>query len=51
MVAELPAEGQALFARFVEVEKGHTTIVQAEIDYVLGNGFWFDVMEFSLEAG
>ncbi len=49
MVATLDAEGQALFERFVEIEEGHRSIVQAEIDCVSGSGFWFDTPEFSLE--
>lgn len=49
MVGELPAEARPLFARFLEIEEGHLAIVQAEIDYVSGSGFWFDVAEFSLE--
>jgi rubrerythrin len=51
MVAELPPEGQELFRRFLEIEDGHAVIVRAEIDSVTGLGFWFDVMEFNLEAG
>jgi rubrerythrin len=51
MVAELPAEGQRLFARFVEIEEGHLAMAQAEIDAANGLGFWFDVQEFRLEAG
>jgi rubrerythrin len=51
VVAELPAAGQNLFARFVEIEEGHKAIVQAEIDSVSGSGFWFDMPEFNLEAG
>jgi rubrerythrin len=51
MVRELPADGRALFERFVEIEEGHKAIVQAEIDYVTGLGFWFDIAEFRLEAG
>jgi rubrerythrin len=51
MVAELPEEGQRLFARFVEIEEGHVAIVQAELDSVTGLGFWFDMQEFELEAG
>lgn len=50
MVRELPAEGQELFARFVEIEDGHLAIVQAELDYASGTGFWFDFMEFNLEG-
>ncbi|MDH4196285.1 MAG: hypothetical protein OEW05_02645 [Candidatus Aminicenantes bacterium] len=51
MVAELHAEGQRLFARFVEIEEGHLAMAQAEIDAANGLGFWFDVREFRLEAG
>ena len=48
MVAELPAEGQELFERFVEIEEGHLAIVQAEMDSVTGTGAWFDVLEVKL---
>ncbi len=51
VVRELPAETRPLFQRFVEIEEGHQTIVQAEIDSVSGLGFWFDMQEFDLEAG
>jgi len=51
MARELSAEGRQMFARFVEIEAGHKAIVQAELDYVTGTGFWFDVREFDLEAG
>jgi rubrerythrin len=51
MVSELSGEGQELFSRFMEIEEGHVAIVQAEIDTVQGMGFWFDFMEFDLEAG
>jgi len=51
MANELPPEEAALFERFVEIEKGHQAIVQAEIDFVSKMGFWFDVPEFRLEAG
>lgn len=51
MVEELSAEGQQMFAGFVEIEEGHLALVQAEIDAVSGLGFWFDMPEFNLEAG
>jgi rubrerythrin len=51
MVRELPAEGQDLFARFLEIEDGHAAVVQAEIDSVNKMGFWFDLKEFELEVG
>lgn len=49
MVSELSAEGQKLFARFVEIEEGHLAIVQAEIDYLSRTGYWFDIKEFDME--
>ncbi|NIO29569.1 MAG: hypothetical protein GTO29_13560 [Candidatus Latescibacteria bacterium] len=49
MVRTLDADGQKMFARFVEIEEGHQAIVQAEIDCLSGSGFWFDTQEFSLE--
>lgn len=49
-VAELPETERALFERFVEIEVGHETIVQAEIDSLAGHGHWFDFMEISLES-
>ena len=51
MVAELPLQGRQLFQQFLEIEDGHYDIVQAQIDALTGNGFWFDFMEFSLEGG
>ena len=51
MVKELPEEGKQLFARFVEIEEGHLAIVQAEIDYISGPGYWFDFREFDLSGG
>lgn len=50
MVRTLDAQGQELFARFVEIEEGHRAIVQAELDCVSGLGFWFDSREFNLEG-
>ena len=51
MVGELSDEGQQLFARFVEIEEGHLAIVQAELDYISGPGYWFDFKEFDLAGG
>ena len=50
MVAELDEAGRALFEPFLHIERGHTAIVQAEIDALTGTGFWFDFPEFSLEV-
>lgn len=49
MVKELDAEPQKMFQRFLEIEEGHLAIVQAELDALQGNGFWFDFQEFSVE--
>ena len=49
MANELSAEGQKVFARFVEIEEGHLAIVQAEIDFLSRTGYWFDVKEFDME--
>ena len=38
-----------MFARFQEIEDGHIAIVQAELDYISHNGFWFDLQEFDME--
>jgi rubrerythrin len=42
-------EERTLFGRFLEIEHGHHAIVQAELDSVQGNGYWFDVEEFQIE--
>jgi rubrerythrin len=51
MVSTLDSDGQRLFERFVEIEEGHRTIVQAEIDCLSGTGMWFDTKEFDLSGG
>jgi len=50
MVAELPERGRAFFKGFVDTEKGHLALVQAEIDAVKGTGFYFDMPEFDVAA-
>jgi rubrerythrin len=49
MVAELPDEGQRLFARFLEIEEKHIAAVQFELDYLTKSGYWFDFKEFDME--
>lgn len=51
LVNELPEGERELFATFLGIEDGHVALVQAQLDAVQGLGFWFDTMEFSLEAG
>ncbi len=50
VVAELPEEHRGLFARFLEIERGHLALVKAQIDELTGTGYWFDVREFNLEG-
>lgn len=49
LVTQTEQKYRHLFERFLEIEDGHTLIVQAEIDSLAGHGHWFDFMEFSLE--
>ncbi|MBI5543944.1 MAG: hypothetical protein HY901_08665 [Deltaproteobacteria bacterium] len=51
LVSTLPEAERALFAAFLTIEDGHVALVQAQLDAVQGLGFWFDTMEFNLEAG
>ncbi len=37
------------FKPFLEIEDGHTAIVQAEIDYLTNTGMFFDFQEFTME--
>jgi len=39
-----------LFRRFLEIEEGHTALVQAEIDHETQTGMFFDVREFTLDG-
>ncbi len=51
MVDTMEAEGRALFEPFLDIERGHELIVQAQLDSLRGLGYWFDLREFDLEAG
>jgi rubrerythrin len=51
LVGTLPPNERELFAPFLDIEDGHVALVQAQLDSVQGLGFWFDTMEFNLEAG
>lgn len=47
MVEEMGEEG-AVFARFLEIEIGHQTIVQAEMDFCNKSGYLFDFQDFGM---
>ena len=49
MVDQSSGESQKMFARFLEIEDGHIAVVQAELDYVMNTGYWFDMKEFDME--
>lgn len=51
LAGELDRQGRLLFEPFVEIEDGHLTMVQAQIDSLRGLGYWYDFREFDLEAG
>jgi len=51
LVRDLPEGERELFTGFLAIEDGHVALVAAQLDAVQGLGFWFDTMEFQLEAG
>jgi len=50
LVAELSGDNQQMFARFLEIENEHVQLVQAELDFAIQSGFWFDFAEIDMEA-
>lgn len=49
MAAESDGQARKMFSRFLEIEGGHIAAVQAELDYVMNTGYWFDFKEFDME--
>lgn len=49
MVSEFTGPLQEMFVRFLEIEDAHVEAVQAELDYVMHTGYWFDFKEFDME--
>ena len=49
MVSETQGTAKRMFERFLEIENGHIAAVQAELDYVMNTGYWFDFKEFDME--
>jgi rubrerythrin len=41
---------RAMFARLAEMEAAHYALIQAEIDNIKSDGFWFGLREFTLES-
>jgi len=50
MVDTMKDEEKVMFENFLKIEEGHLAIVQAELDAVSGDGFFFEFGEFNLEA-
>ena len=48
LAGQLPDKLQHIFRRFLEIENGHRAAVEAELDAVEGNGFWYDIQEFTM---
>nr|WP_283804741.1 hypothetical protein [Flexistipes sinusarabici] len=42
-------EVKEFFTKLAGVEEKHYQIIEAELDFMHQDGFWFDTMEFSLE--
>ncbi len=42
-------DGRTMFSRFLDIEDGHTAIVQLEVDVLTRTGYFFDFQEFNLE--
>lgn len=51
MVEELSPEHREMFQHFLDIERGHLAIVEAELDSVGQSGFWFGIPEFDVEIG
>ena len=51
MAAVPDGDGQKLFQRLAEIEEGQEEIVEAEIDFVKGNGLFHGHIEFGREVG
>jgi rubrerythrin len=49
MAEEMSDEAQQMFARFLELEKQHIDVVQAELDHLSKTGYWFGFKEFDME--
>jgi rubrerythrin len=49
MTSQFAGKMQEMFTRFLEIEDAHVEAVQAELDYVMRTGYWFDFKEFDME--
>ena len=42
-------QARAMYRRLAAMEESHYDIIQAQIDYIEGTGYWFGIPEFNLE--
>ncbi len=49
MASEYTGDLKEMFTRFLQIEDAHVEAVQAELDYVMRTGYWFDFKEFDME--
>ncbi len=49
MAGEMSDDARKMFARFLELEKEHIAVVQAELDHLSKSGYWFGFKEFDME--
>ncbi|MCP4688606.1 MAG: ferritin family protein [Desulfobacterales bacterium] len=50
LVDEMSGEAQGMFAQFLKIEDDHISAVQAELDYIIGTGYWLGFKEFGMEG-
>ena len=44
------ADAKTFFQLMVDEEQRHVGYLRAQLDFVTGTGYWFDVREFNLEG-
>ncbi len=49
MTEQMSGKTANMFAKFLKIEDAHIVAVQAELDFLSDNGFWFDFQEFDME--
>jgi rubrerythrin len=48
--SNLPESGRKLYQRLADMERAHAALLQAELDSIQQDGFWFGLAEFTLES-
>lgn len=50
LITDIDEQYRPLFMRFLEIENTHIDLVQAQLDYITGTGYWFDLKEFDMSG-